>query len=92
MTAEIISFAGLVSRTAADKLLLRMAGDGQIEKLKRGLYCLPGSASPSHREKWEKGRIEPKPLKEQKDNGQSPNLPHLPPHDGGADPSGGSVQ
>jgi hypothetical protein len=77
-TNEIISLAGLVSRTAADKLLLRMASDGQIEKLKRGFYGLPGGSSPTQREKWEKGRIEPKPLKEQKDNGQSPNLPPLP--------------
>jgi hypothetical protein len=71
----------LVSRTAADKLLLRMEEDGQIERIKRGLYGLPGdmdAAIGKMREKREKGRLETKPLKEQGDNGQSPNLPHLP--------------
>ena len=35
-TAEIMAAAGLVSRTAADKLLLRMVEDNQIKRLKRG--------------------------------------------------------
>jgi hypothetical protein len=37
------------------------------------------SPSPYPREKRENGRSAPKPLKEQKDNGPSPNLPNLPP-------------
>jgi hypothetical protein len=80
-TGDVISLANLVSRTAADKLLLRMEEDGQIERIKRGLYGLPGAmdaAIGKMREKREKGRLETKPLKEQGDNGQSPNLPHLP--------------
>jgi hypothetical protein len=43
--AEIIAAAQLRSRTAADKLLFRMAKDGKIEKIKRGLYGLPGIVS-----------------------------------------------
>ena len=83
-TAEIMASAGLVSRTAADKLLLRMVEDNQIMRLKRGFYGLPISQSPTSWEKREKGRLEPKPLKEQRDNCQSPDLPHLPPdRDGG---------
>ena len=89
-TTEIMAAAGLVSRTAADKLLLRMVNDGEIKRLKRGFYGLQGAphspetpTSPTSREKREKGRLPPKPLKEQKDNCQSPNLPHLPPDAGG---------
>lgn len=81
-TTEIMAAAGLVSRTAADKLLLRMVNDGEIKRLKRGFYGLQGAphspetpTSPTSREKREKGRLPPKPLKEQKDNCQSPNLP-----------------
>jgi hypothetical protein len=77
-TAEIMASAGLVSRTAADKLLLRMVEDNQIMRLKRGFYGLPISRSPTPWERREKGRLEPKPLKEQIDNCQSPDLPHLP--------------
>jgi hypothetical protein len=81
-TSEIISLAGLVSRTAADKLLLRMVDDGQIHRIKRGFFSLPAAtrsprpATPG--EKGEKGRSEPKSLKEQGDNDQSPYRPHLP--------------
>ena len=82
-TAEIMAAAGLVSRTAADKLLLRMVEDNQVKRLKRGFYGLPISQSPTPWEKREKGRLEPKLLKEQRDSGQSPNLPHLPPDRGG---------
>ena len=83
-TAEIMASAGLVSRTAADKLLLRMVEDNQIKRLKRGFYGLPISQSPTPWEKREKGRLESKPLKEQRDSGQSPNLPHLPADEGAA--------
>jgi hypothetical protein len=81
-TSEIISVAGLVSRTAADKLLLRMVEDDQVVRIKRGLFGLRGVVksppSPRLREKREKGRLKLKPFKEQEDKGQSPNLPHLP--------------
>ncbi len=65
--SEIIAAANLASRGAADKLLLRMAGAGQVEKIKRGLYGLPGTVSRLQREKREKsetavqyGEIPPK--------------------------------
>jgi hypothetical protein len=75
---EIIAVANLTSRTAADKLLLRMAAAGQIEKIKRGLYSLPGTVSRIQREMREKGRLSRKPLKKQDDKTHSPNLPNLP--------------
>jgi hypothetical protein len=80
-TTEIMSAAGLVSRNAADNLLLRMAKDGAVVRLKRGFYCLSGSPK-SHaahipREKREKERSELKRLKEQEDSPQSHDLTHL---------------
>jgi hypothetical protein len=54
----MIAAANLTSRGAADKLLLRMAVDEQIEKIKRGLYGLPGTASGIQREIREKGERE----------------------------------
>jgi AAA domain len=75
--SQIIFQANLVSRNAADNLLLRMAKDGDVERIKRGLYCLPGRAPKNMREMREKERSEPKPLKEQCDNGRSHNLTHL---------------
>jgi hypothetical protein len=74
---EIISLANLVSRNAADNLLMRMAKDGDVERIKRGLYGLPGHAPKNMREMREKERSESKPLKQQQDNGQSLNLTHL---------------
>src|SRR5262249_12380421 len=65
------------SRNAADNLLLRMAKDGDVERIKRGLYGLPGHVSEHMREMREKERSGPKPLKEQQDNGRSHNLTHL---------------
>jgi hypothetical protein len=75
--SEIISLANLVSRNAADNLLLRMAKDGDVERIKRGRYGLPGRAPENMREVREKERSEPKPLKEQQDSGRSLNLTHL---------------
>jgi hypothetical protein len=66
-----------VSRNAADNLLMRMAKDGDVERIKRGLYGLPGHAPKNMREMREKERSEPKLLKEQYDNGPSHNLTHL---------------
>jgi hypothetical protein len=82
---EIISLANLVSRNAADNLLRRMAKDGDIERIKRGLYGLSGQAPENMREMREKERSGAKPLKEQQDSGQSPNLTHLTPDFDGGD-------
>jgi hypothetical protein len=44
-TDEIIAAAHLQNRRSADTLLSRMAEDGEIERLKRGRYGLPGTRS-----------------------------------------------
>ena len=44
-TSEIISLAHLVSRGSADVLLSKMVNDGQIERVKRGVYGLPGTTT-----------------------------------------------
>jgi AAA domain-containing protein len=75
---EIIAGAQLTSRTAADKLLFRMLAEGKIEKIKRGVYGLPGTVSRIQREMREKGRSSRKTFKYQEDEPQSPNHPHLP--------------
>jgi hypothetical protein len=78
--SEIISLAHLVNRNAADALLFRMVKDGDIERIKRGRYCLPGAPEdvPENMRKMrKKERSEPKLLKEQEDNGQSNDLTHL---------------
>jgi hypothetical protein len=78
--SEIISLAHLVNRNAADALLFRMVKDGDIERIKRGRYCLPVASEdvPENMRKMrKKERSEPKPLKEQVDNGQSNDLTHL---------------
>ena len=78
--SEIISLAHLVNRNAADALLFRMVKDGDIERIKRGRYCLPGAPEdvPENMRKMrKKERSEPKLLKEQEDNGQSNDLMHL---------------
>jgi hypothetical protein len=41
--SEIVAAAGLPNRNAADALLFKMAVDGEIERVKRGLYGLPGT-------------------------------------------------
>jgi hypothetical protein len=80
-TTEIAAAAGLANRNAADALLFRMGNDGDIVRLKRGLYCLPnvaGSYAPhDQRKKRKKVRSELKPLKEQQDNPPSYDLTHL---------------
>jgi hypothetical protein len=79
-TSEIISLANLVSRNAADNLLLRMVRDEVIERVGRGLYSLPGAnerAPRKKREIREKDRSQPKILMEQTDNAQSIDLTHL---------------
>jgi hypothetical protein len=44
-TTEIVGRAGLVNRPAADVLLSTMVTDGQIERVERGVYGLPGTKS-----------------------------------------------
>jgi hypothetical protein len=44
-TGEIVSHANLASRGAADVLLSNMANDGQIERIRRGIYGLPGTTA-----------------------------------------------
>jgi hypothetical protein len=75
--SEIVSLAKLVTRNAADNLLMRMTNDGDIERIKRGVYGLPGHARKNMREVRDKERSEPKPLKEEQDSGRSHNLTHL---------------
>jgi hypothetical protein len=53
---------------------------GDIERIKRGRYCLPGASedvSENMHKMRKKERSGPKPLKEQLDNGQSNDLTHL---------------
>jgi predicted transcriptional regulator of viral defense system len=39
---EIMVAAGLKNRNAADLLLFKMRHVGAVERVKRGLYCVPG--------------------------------------------------
>jgi hypothetical protein len=76
--SEIVSLANLVNRNAADQLLHRMALDGDVVRIKRGLYGLPVSDAPEDlSKKRKKERSEPKPLKKQEDNVRSDDLTHL---------------
>ena len=43
--AEIVVAAQLRSRNAADNLLFRMTKAGEIERVKRGVYGLPGTVA-----------------------------------------------
>jgi hypothetical protein len=66
---EIASTAGLRGRNAADVLLSRMVQDGEIERVKRGLYGLNGTranlSAEKPRQKRQKDRTNLKPLKSQ---------------------------
>ena len=75
--SEIISLAKLVTRNAADNLLMRMVKDGDVERVKRGLYGLPRHAPKNMREMREKERSESKPLKEEQGRCRSHNPTHL---------------
>jgi hypothetical protein len=75
--SEIIAAAQLTNRIAADALLYRMSKDGKIERIKRGLYGLPGTISKIQRQMRQKVRSEPKPLKSQEDEPRSDDLTHL---------------
>jgi AAA domain len=79
-TSEIISAAGLGSRNAADVLLFRMLADGEVERVRRGVYGLPGtSANLSAKKDRKIERKKPKPLKSQGESDLSFDLTQ-PPH------------
>lgn len=77
---EVIAAANLRSRNAADVLLFRLAEAGEIERVKRGLYGMPGTLErikANVREtvkKRKKERSEPNPPEAQEDNNLSANL------------------
>jgi hypothetical protein len=78
--ADIISHANLPSRGAADVLLLRMVRDGEIERLKRGLYGQKEAGDVSSQNNGKKCKIErseARSLKNQADTYQSYNLTNL---------------
>jgi hypothetical protein len=80
-STEIASVAGLKGRNAADLLLCRMVHDGEIERVKRGLYGLNGTranlSAEKPRQKRQKDRTNLKPLKSQSDNQRSVDLSDL---------------
>jgi AAA domain len=74
-TSEIVAVAELRSRNAADLLLSRMTGEGEIERVKRGLYGTPGTrANLSFKKEGQMDREKRKSLKRQKDNNLSSDL------------------
>jgi hypothetical protein len=74
-TSEIASVAELRNRNAADLLLSRMAADGLIERVKRGLYALPGTrASLAPKKERQKDRQKPKSLEAEGDDHLSVDL------------------
>ncbi len=80
---EILRIAHLTSRGAADVLLSNMAKQGQIERVKRGVYGLPGTNAKiaakeaKKAKKAKKQRSGGKSQKYQKDNLQSKDLSDL---------------
>jgi hypothetical protein len=76
--AEITTAASMVSRGATDKLLFHMLRDGDVTRIRRGIYCLPTAAMTKNTGKiGKKVRSELSTLKNQEDNPQSPNLTDL---------------
>ena len=80
-STEIAAAAGLKGRNAADLLLSRMVQDGEIERVKRGLYGLNGTranlSAEKLRQKRKKDRSNLKPLKSQSDSQRSVDLSDL---------------
>jgi hypothetical protein len=80
-STEIASAAGLRGRNPADLLLSRMVQDGEIERVKRGLYGLIGTranlSAEKPRQKGQKDRSKLKPLKSQSDSQRSVDLSDL---------------
>jgi hypothetical protein len=80
-STEIRAAAGLNGRNAADLLLSRMVQDGEIERVKRGLYGLIGTganlSAEKLRQKRQKDRSNLKALKSQSDSQRSVDLSDL---------------
>jgi hypothetical protein len=75
---EITAAASMVSRGATDKLLFNMVRDGEVARVKRGVYALPGIAlSKNTGKKGKKVRSELSTLKNQEDKPSSPDLTAL---------------
>ena len=75
---EITTAASMVSRGATDKLLFHMLRDGEVTRVRRGIYCLPTAAIIENTGKiGKKVRSELSTLKNQEDNHRSPNLTDL---------------
>jgi hypothetical protein len=79
-TSEIVSHANLASRGAADVLLSNMANDGQIERVRRGIYGLPGITAAKIT------KINKKDKKEE-EYGENPTKIHTPAHTPGSNAS-----
>lgn len=76
---ELIGLARLGGSNAAYLLLGRMAEAGEVKRVKRGIYGLPGTRTNLSLKKLrQKDRQKPKPLKSQEDNNLSVNLSHPP--------------
>jgi hypothetical protein len=72
---QIAAMAELPSRNAADLLLSRMTANGEVERVRRGLYGLPGTrAKLSAKKDRQKDRRKSKLLKLQGDNSVSVDL------------------
>jgi hypothetical protein len=72
---EITAAASMVSRGATDKLLFNMVRDGEVARVKRGVYALPGiSLSKNTSKNGKKVRSELSTLKNQEDKSSSPDL------------------
>jgi hypothetical protein len=74
---EIVGRAQLLKRNAADLLLGKMAADGEIERIKRGIYGMRGTRSKLSAERsGQKDRKKGKLLNSQDDNHLSVDLSH----------------
>ena len=88
-TSEIVSHAHLTSRAAADVLLSDMAKDGQVERVKRGVYALPGTKIAKKDKKGDEygengandhTRPHTRPSNESKAQGEAAHTPDPPGH------------
>jgi hypothetical protein len=74
---EILGAARLVSRNAADSLLFDMLKDGEIERVKRGVYGLPGTLAKLDGKIGKKARSGLTPWKDHEDMPRSVDLADL---------------
>ena len=88
-TSEIVSHAHLTSRAAADVLLSDMAKDGQVERVKRGVYAPPGTKIAKKDKKGDEygengandhTRPHTRPSNESKAQGEAAHTPDPPGH------------